>query len=630
MPKTAVSPDSLEAMTAALRRVEERLEMLEQWRGRIDNRASIAGESGADTIPDAGAVAVSPADAPGSPKPPIEESDKLFDLALIGRTLIVFGGAYLLRALTEGGFVPAAVGVLIGSLYAVLWSLLSLRPSVTRESAAWHGVATAFISLPLIFEAVRKFEVFGPWSAALAMTLVTAILGALVCRYRLEGLAWTFTLMALASAPLLMLQTESMVPFTFYLTALGVATVWLGYEFEWSLLRWVVAIETDVVLVVLSMLVATGRLPDVSPAIAITVVCLAFITYLTTFAVRTLLRQREAVPFEIAQTTALLVLGLGGAMWMAASRGTLEIALGVGMIAQAAGSYAVSFAFIPRHFATPRNFVFYSSLALMLMVAGGAFIALGLPSSILFGALAVTCGYFAAHFQKSSLALHAAVYLFSGFAGAGLVQLGFSAFVLKLENGWQLPGAGTAILLAACAIAAGIRPIERQGNFELWTAAKVMILAELGWIGATLFMSVTGLLFLNDPGSDPAVIAVTRTAVLAGLTILTAWASRFPTLSPARLLCNPLMVMLALKLMWEDFRVGRPGTLFISLAIVGIALILTPRLRRAASPPQSAGSAASGHALAPDGAESCALEIAAPTTSHPGVDSHRPGSQQLR
>jgi hypothetical protein len=584
MLKTAVPPEtSIETMSEALRRIEERLEKLEQWRASVVGGEDIVRESSAA----ASMFEDSPSEPPSRRELTVETPDAPFDLALLGRTLIVFGGAYLLRALTEGGYVPAAVGVLIGSLYAAMWSLLALRPVVSRESAAWHGFATAFISLPLIFEAVRKFQVFGPWSAAFAMTLVTAIVGALVWRRRLEGLAWTFTLMALASAPLLMMQTDSMVPFTLYLIALGLATLWLGYEFEWSLLRWVVAIEANVVLVILTFLVVTGRLPDVSPAVAIAVSCLAFTAYLTTFAVRTLIREREAVPFEIVQTFVLLVLGLGGAMWVAASRATLEIPLAAGMIVLAAGSYAVSFAFIPRHFATPRNFVFYSSLALMLIVAGGAFIAHGLPSSILFSVLAVTCGYFAAYFRKSSLALHAAVYLFSGFAGAGLLQLGFSAFVSEGGNGWPLPGAGAVVLLVACAIAAGIRPIERQGSFQLWTAAKVLILAELGWIGATLFMSLAGHLFLSGSGNDAAVIAVVRTAVLAALTILTAWASRYPRLSAGRLLCNPLMVILAVKLMWDDFRVGRPGTLFLSLAIVGAALILTPRLRRAANPPLS-------------------------------------------
>jgi len=35
-------------------------------------------------------------------------------LSLVGRTFVVFGGAYLLRALTESGYLPTSAGVLVG------------------------------------------------------------------------------------------------------------------------------------------------------------------------------------------------------------------------------------------------------------------------------------------------------------------------------------------------------------------------------------------------------------------------------------------------------------------------------------------------------------------------------------
>ena len=38
--------------------------------------------------------------------------------ALLGRSVVVFGGAYLLRALTEGGYLPMMAGAGLGLLYA--------------------------------------------------------------------------------------------------------------------------------------------------------------------------------------------------------------------------------------------------------------------------------------------------------------------------------------------------------------------------------------------------------------------------------------------------------------------------------------------------------------------------------
>jgi hypothetical protein len=575
MRETTEQSDSQSALAERLRRIEDRLDAIEQWQRR-ERVVSPA-------IPES-----TPAPAAVVEAVPVEElpgEELQFDLSLIGRTLIVFGGAYLLRAITETGVVPALGGVLLGLLYAVSWSLYAMRPAVGWLSAAHHGIATTFIALPLLFEATRKFNVLGAWSSALALLVVSAIVLTLAARRRLEGVAWTFTMVVIACIPLLMAVTSAIVPFALYLTILGVATVWSGYVLDWRLLRWPVAFAADVVLMLLAFLVVTNRLPDVSPAVAIAVSCFAFAAYLTTFAVRTLHLERDILPFEIAQTVGLLVSALGGAIWVAASTSTLELPLAIAMIGLAAGSYAVAFAFVPRHFGRPANFVFYSSLALLLIVAGGAFVASGFLNSLLWVALALGSGFLALRFRKSSLALHAAVYLFSGFVASGVLSLGMHALFLKVDKGWPVPSPGALLLLLACVAAAAIPPIERQGSFQLWTTAKLLILAELGWIGSALAMTATGLLFLNDSQPDPATVAVARTAVLAVLTVTTAWASRFPTLYPARLLCDALMGVLVIKLMWEDFLRGRPSTLFVSLAIVGAALIVTSRLRRRGTAP---------------------------------------------
>lgn len=520
-----------------LRRIEERLDALE--RGRAVAYAKKA-------VPEAGEA------------PPSEELD--FDLALIGRTLIVFGGAYLLRALTEGKVLPLSLGVVLGLAYAISWSILALRPSVSRLSAAHHGIATTLTALPLLFEATRRFHVFEGWSAAIALGVVSFVVLAMARKRDLPGVMWTFTLLSLVLVPLLMAVTSSIVPFVLYLTALGIA----------GSVRWIVALAVDVALVLLAVY------PGPAPEIAIVTSCMVFAAYVALFAYRTLVRERDALPFEVTQTFALVFAGLGGAMWVAASRSTLEIPLALVLLALGAGSYVVSFTFIPRHFATPTNFVFFSSLALLLIIAGGSLVS----NAIFWTALALASAYLAAHYKKASLALHAAVYLFAGFAGAEVFDLGFHSLLTRIDRGWVAPTEGAVLLFVACAIAAALPPIERKGTFELWNAAKTMLLAELGWISAALVMSAIGFLALNSAQPDAAVVGVARTSVIAVLTVLTAWASRYARFAPARRLSEVLMAVLVVKLLWEDFRLGRPATLFISLAIAGITLIVAARLRR--------------------------------------------------
>lgn len=571
MPDVLESPSALEEVTEALHRVEARLQALEAWHLRSEGRPIGTPRTMEEPPPIADIV---------------EEASVDFDLGLTGRTLIILGGAFLLRAATEGGALPVAAGVGLGLIYAVVWPLLSLRASVSRNSAVYYAIATTFTALPLILEGTRKFNVFNAWSAAAALGAVAAVMFVLVWRRRLHGVAWMITGMTVAVLPVLMFQTKSIAPFALLLLGLGLVTLWFGYLLEWTLLPWFLAFALDIVLVFLSVLVVNDDSSTVAP-LAIGVQCLAFAAYLASFSIRAMGGHRDAAGIDIAQTFTLLFVGLGGALWIATSRLAFEIPLVVAMLALGAISYGVSFTFVARQFTTPRNFVFTSSLALMLVVLGGASFPRGLANTVLWTALALSSAYLATHYRKSSLALHTAVYLFCGFIGAGVLQIGTHALLLKVGQ-WPAPTGSTMLLFGACILGATIRPIERQGRFELWTVAKVMILAELGWIAAALVVSAAGLLLLGPAPADAAMVAILRTAVFSALTVATAWASRFPTLSPARVLCNPLMIILGMKLLWEDVRAGRPATLFISFAIVGIALMITPRLRRRATLPEPA------------------------------------------
>ena len=50
----------------------------------------------------------------------------------------------------------------------------------------------------------------------------------------------------------------------------------------------------------------------------------------------------------------------------------------------------------------------------------------------------------------------------------------------------------------------------------------------------------------------------------------------------------PLLVLTGLKFVLEDFRAGRPATLFLGFALYGLALIVGPRLCRRPGSPEGA------------------------------------------
>jgi hypothetical protein len=98
-------------------------------------------------------------------------------MALVGRTLVALGGAYLLRALTDAVLLPQSLGVLIAFLYALGWLLLADRAGGRGRttSAAFHGVTAALIGYPLLWEATARFGYLPPAGAALAVALFTAL-----------------------------------------------------------------------------------------------------------------------------------------------------------------------------------------------------------------------------------------------------------------------------------------------------------------------------------------------------------------------------------------------------------------------------------------------------------------------
>jgi heme/copper-type cytochrome/quinol oxidase subunit 2 len=127
---------------------------------------------------------------------------------------------------------------------------------------------------------------------------------------------------------------------------------------------------------------------------------------------------------------------------------------------------------------------------------------------------------------------------------------------------------------------------------------RVVIVAALAWaavgcitgfLAPVLAQSVDGIV-------DLGVLATLRTGVLAAATLLIAWGARHDRLREWAWLVYPMLVLIGLKMVAQDFKHSRPATLFIALALYGIALILAPRLRRGRG--QSTLTGGPGHAAA--------------------------------
>jgi hypothetical protein len=179
---------------------------------------------------------------------------------------------------------------------------------------------------------------------------------------------------------------------------------------------------------------------------------------------------------------------------------------------------------------------------------------------------------------------HGVAYLFAATWLAGLVGGARDALLSAAISPWrELSGIGGWAVLAAAVgyglLLAGPRPEEVRWWHRLPHVCVVLLLGC-----GILTVAVRGLVHAlgagPGPAADAAIVATVRTAFLALLAVLLAWAGRRFGLPELTWIVYPVLVGGGIKLLLEDLRHGRPATLFLSLTLYGGALLATPRLLR--------------------------------------------------
>jgi hypothetical protein len=494
-------------------------------------------------------------------------------LALAGRTLVILGGAYLLRAMTAGNVVPYGWGVAAGLLYGAPWLLLASRAGARGRplDAFCYGLSTALIGYPLVWEATVRFGVFTPLQSALLVGVLTAGAFGLSFVWRLHSLAAIVTCGALASALGLAIETEQWLPYTALALAVGIATLWLGYLRNWVLLRWPAALLVDLLIVIL-----TGRATGQFWA-ALTLQLLVIGGYLGSFATRTLRKRRRVIPFEVVQSVGILGIVVPCLFGSVAARPAGVFTVAAILLASGIAIYAVTFTMLERR-APLENLFFYSLLALALTVAGAS-IALPALAPVLFGAAGLAAAYAARRRVPVVLWTQAALFVAGGTIASGLLATATAALGSPFAS-WT-PMAAPAWAVLACG--AGVLAIvpRREGPLVYGvSAARLMLAVFVLWAISGALVYLLAAAFQGAPGWGPAWLATLRTVIAVGITIGVAYASRHDAWREAGWLTYPLLVLLGAKLLTSDVPSGRPLTLFLALAAYGLALIAAPRARR--------------------------------------------------
>jgi hypothetical protein len=564
--------EQLEELQSAVRGLTRDLRRLEARVLQLEGREP-APVSAADPDPDAGTA------FPGLTMPQ-------GTVALVGRTLLVLAGAYVARALTDAGTVPAGVGVALGLGYAVFWQLradVDAR-AARRESAGFHAVASSLVAFPLVWEATVRFGLLGPGAACGALVGLFALGIGVAWRQGLSFGAWLTTALTLATALALLIATHDLVAVLAALLAVAAGLEWLAYRERWLGLRWAVALVLDAVAILLAALVARPQgLPEgyvpLAPAVAVGLLLALPAVYVASLAARTLRRERPVTPFEATQGTIAILLGFGGALRVLVANGGSTTGLGVLALLLGALGYGAAFAFAERRAGQGRNFYFYATAGGLLLLGGANLVAYGPVLPLALAVLGLAAAFFGRRFDRTTLRVHGAFFLVAGALESGLLVA--CARSLAGQSAGALP---PLVWAAAVAAAAGWALLATDPGASRAGTGRVpqLLLATLAVFAAGKALqaglwSVLGERVAGDPG----VAAVLRTAILAALALGLAGAARRGAWPELGWLVFPLVAVGGVKLLLQDLRDGRPATLVASLALYGAVLVLAPRLVRA-------------------------------------------------
>jgi len=561
--------DKLEMAIEAIRSTVTQLE------GRIAALESV--NRGAAVLLDEEAVNVHEGDL--DPEIVLPPTDVMGTLTLVGRSLLVFAGAFLLRALTEGGTLSSGVGVAAGVAYGVIWILASafVASRGARASAGFYAVCAAVIVGPLLFEASTSFDVLSP-TAGIAILAGVTIAGWFVAtRWRLHVPAWVFTLGCLITAASVATLRPPGEAATAALVALGLGSLWIADKFGWTGLKWLTAFSADLaVLRITAMATATGELPEsvgaVHPTFVGLIQAVLVVGFVGTFVVESLRGRRSIGAFEFVQTAAVWVVGWGGAIRLAHVNGWATGALAFLAVIAGVAAYAGAFGVVDRKQGRSLAFIYLSSLGLGLILVGLPGV-VGGAGSMVWAFLAVGAAVVGSRWDRVTLRVHAGVLLIAAWLSSGAVLEAFA----DLGGGGGL-GANPRVETLVV------------GLLTLVTTLVVILGRRLRSAGWAQRLPLTGLLFMTavaiaaaivevmaallSPGSAVGVGTVALSLVTVGLAVLTKrWG-----IVEAGWLVYPLLVVTGLRMVAIDFSSGKTLVLVIALAAYGTALIVSTRL----------------------------------------------------
>ena len=146
-------------------------------------------------------------------------------LSLCGSSILIFGGAYLLRALTESHVLPQVGGVALGIAYALV--LIVVAAKIRQPFYAGTAAAIAF---PLVWETTVRFHYVTPAIGGICAALIGVILLIVAKRNDQEAIAWIGSIGSIACT-IAIVRADSILPLMISASIVGATTLFMRWKF---------------------------------------------------------------------------------------------------------------------------------------------------------------------------------------------------------------------------------------------------------------------------------------------------------------------------------------------------------------------------------------------------------------
>lgn len=572
-------------MSADLHRILEAIREMEESIDRIDGRLARVEEelfeqrraSHADeTVAGHATAPIHPPFTP--PEPPALQRQSL--VSLIGRSLIVIGGAYLLRALTESGAFPIMIGAIAGLVYAGAFTFRSYQQAPSaRASATFHGVTAILIAMPLAVETAVRFRQMRVDLAFGIVLVFAAAVAAIATQSRLKQLAWILQAITVASLIALLVGSRS---FAFGMWALLLVAVGSMIIADRFANRWFFILPALATSLLVAPLVNLALVERVAPSAASAIVTLLGYAAVWIGIVMADARSHSdrPGPFLFLHIAAVMALGVGGSIFVA-SRTSLEFLFApiCAAIAIATGIYA-SRMVLGAGDRDRRSVTFVTLTSLLVMAVTGSVLG---PTINAIAWLVLAAVSFILARSGHRLLYESSTLLIVGAAwGSGLLEW-ISAALVSVPDPYRPlpPSAAIAVLATALLFLFTADPPIGRKILHRWVInAATTLLIVGGCFAMGIHLLQLGLPVLGVRADDAGAVASARTIILSAGAIVLAWLARFPRSRTLGALVNIVLILAAVLIVLINVRVGRAATHFPAFSAYGIALIVAPALKR--------------------------------------------------